>query len=110
MLTILGNRHRFCDGVTRRSFLTVGGTMLGGLSLAPLLRAEAQSGKGRSHKSVILIFLPGGPSHIDLFDLKPDAPPEIRGEFKPIRTSVPGVMISELLPRLARSMDKLAVI
>ncbi len=78
-----------------------------GLSLPQLLRAEAQSGTRRSHKAVIMIFLPGGPSHQDMFDLKMDAPSEIRGEFKPIPTNVPGIQISEHLPQLAQMMDKL---
>ncbi len=111
MLTILGEspaRH-FCDRVSRRGFLKIGSLALGGLSLAKLLRAEAAGG-GRGHKSVIMIFLPGGPPHQDMFDLKPDAPSEIRGEFKPIRTNVPGIEICEHLPRLAGMMDRLAPI
>ena len=101
---------RFCDGGTRRDFLKVGGMALGGLSLTGLLRAEAASGVVGSHKSVIMVFLPGGPPHQDTFDLKPDAPEGIRGEFKPIPTNVPGLEICEHLPRLARMMDKFAVI
>jgi hypothetical protein len=100
----------FCDGLSRRDFLTVGGSMVGGLSLSSLLRAEAQAGTGRSHKSLINIFLPGGPPHQDLWDLKPDAPDDIRGEFKPISTNVSGIQICELLPKLAAMMDKLAII
>ena len=99
MLTILGQKSRFCDGISRRNFLKIGGLGLGGLSLPQLLRAETQSGIRKSHKAVIMIFLPGGPSHQDMFDLKMDAPAEIRGPFKPIRTSVPGIQISEHLPR-----------
>ena len=110
MLTILGPRQRFCDGVSRRNFLKIGGLGLGGLSLAQLLRAEAVSGIGRSHKAVIMIFLPGGPSHQDMFDLKMDAPLEVRGEFRPIPTNVPGLQVCEHLPRLAKLMDKCAVI
>jgi hypothetical protein len=110
MLTILGPRQRFCDGVSRRNFLKIGGLGLGGLSLAQLLRAEAVSGIGRSHKAVIMIFLPGGPSHQDMFDLKMDAPLEVRGEFRPIPTNVPGLHVCEHLPRLAKLMDKCAVI
>jgi hypothetical protein len=78
--------------------------------LPELLRAEAQSGIGKSHKAVIMIFLPGGPSHQDMFDLKQDAPSEIRGEFKPINTKVPGIQICEHMPRIAAVMDKLTVI
>jgi len=113
MLTLFNKakgRGRFCDGVSRRDFLTVGGSLAGGLSLASLLRAEAQSSGGRTHKSLINIFLPGGPPHQDLWDLKPDAPDDIRGEFKPINTNVSGIQICELLPKLAGMMDKLAII
>lgn len=111
MLTISGTaRGRFCDGFSRRDFLRIGGLALGGLSLPQILRAEAQSGGGRSHKAVIMIFLPGGPSHQDTFDLKPDAPSGYRGVFNPIGTNVPGVQITEHLPRLARMMDKCTVI
>lgn len=96
------------DGVSRRAFLCAGS--LGGLSLASLLRAESQAGMAGSHKSAILIFLPGGPSHIDMYDLKPEAPVEIRGEFRPIATQVPGLEICEHLPRLAAGMERFAVI
>src|SRR6184192_1600605 len=88
MLTILGPKQRFCDGISRRNFLKIGALGLGGLSLPQLLQAESLSGIRRSHKAVIMIFLPGGPSHQDIFDLKMDAPSEIRGEFKPISTAV----------------------
>src|SRR5262249_8692972 len=81
-----------------------------GLSLPQLLRAESEAGIQRSHKSVIMVFLSGGPPHQDMVDLKPDAPAEIRGEFKPIRTSVPGISICEHLPGLARMADRLAII
>ena len=110
MLTILGQKSRFCDGVSRRNFLKIGGLGLGGLALPQLLQAESQAGIGRSHKAVIMIFLPGGPSHQDMFDLKMDAPSEIRGEFKPIRTAVPGIQICEHLPLIARRMDKFSII
>jgi hypothetical protein len=110
MLTILGRPYRLCDQLSRRSFLQIGGLALGGLSLPQVLRAEAQSGATRSHKAVIMIFLSGGPPHQDTFDLKMDAPVEIRGEFKPIRTRVPGLDICEHLPRMAALMDKLAII
>src|ERR1700747_2231526 len=100
MLTILGRAHRLCDRLSRRSFLQIGGLALGGLSLPQLLRAEAQAGIRSSHKAVIMIFLSGGPPHQDMFDLKPDAPAEVRGEFKPIHTSVPGIEICEHLPRI----------
>lgn len=110
MLTIYGNKSRFCDGVSRRNFLKIGSLALGGLTLPQLLRAEAQSGIRKSHKAVIMIFLPGGPSHQDMFDLKQDAPSEIRGEFKPISTKVPGIQICEHMPRIAEVMDKLTII
>jgi hypothetical protein len=110
MLTIYGNSSQFCDGVSRRNFLKIGSLCLGGLALPDLLRAESQSGIRKSHKAVIMIFLPGGPSHQDMFDLKLDAPAEIRGEFKPINTKVPGIQICEHMPRIAAVMDKLTVI
>ena len=102
--------RRFCDGVSRRNFIRVGALSLGGLALPQLLRAEQESGVGRSHKAVIMIYLPGGPPHQDTFDLKLDAPSEIRGEFRPISTNVDGLQICEYLPRMARICDKLAVI
>src|SRR3989454_11963666 len=110
MLTIYGSKSRFCAGIWRRNFLKIGSLVMGGLTLPELLRAEAASGIGKSHKAVIMIFLPGGPSHQDMFDLKQDAPSEIRGEFKPIDTKVPGIQICEHMPRIARIMDKLTVI
>ena len=114
MLTILGgsgsNRDRLCDGVSRRGFLKVGGMALGGLSLGQLLELEAAAGTGSSHKALINIYLPGGPSHIDLWDLKPDAPSEIRGEFRPIKTNVPGMEICELFPKLAKIADKFSIV
>jgi hypothetical protein len=94
----------------RRSFLQLGALGLGGLTLPNLLRAEAKAGVRSSHKSVILIYLVGGPPHQDMFDLKPDAPKEIAGPWKPISTNVTGITIGEGLPRLARIMDKLVVV
>ena len=112
MLTIHGrSQGRFCDGFSRRDFLRIGGLALGGLSLPEVLRARGGiRASRRSHKAVIMIFLPGGPSHQDMFDLKMDAPSEIRGEFKPIATNVPGIQITEHLPRLAQMMDKCTLI
>ena len=111
MLTIFGKRTpSFCDGVSRRDFLKVGALSLGGFSLPQLFAAESASGIRRSHKAVIMIFLPGGPSHQDMFDLKMDAPSEIRGEFTPISTKIPGIQICEHLPLIAKQMDKLAII
>lgn len=110
MLTIHGQKSRFCDGVSRRNFLKIGALGLGGLTLPELLQAELQMGIRRSHKAAIMIFLPGGPSHQDMFDLKMDAPKEVRGDFKPIPTKVPGIEICEHLPRIAAHMDKMAII
>ncbi len=116
MLTIPGPQPResgYCDGKSRRNFLRIGALGLGGMALPGLLRAEAAAGlrsASNSHKSVIMIFLPGGPSHQDMFDLKSDAPAEIRGEFRPLATNVPGIQISEHLPRLARLADKYSII
>ncbi|MFP6676478.1 MAG: DUF1501 domain-containing protein [Pirellulaceae bacterium] len=110
MLRIEGNPIRLCDGVSRRSFLQVGGLAVGGLALPQILRAQQQSGERSEHKAVIMIFLAGGPPHQDMLDLKPDAPSEVRGEFNPIATNVPGIQISELMPRVASMMDKFAVI
>jgi Protein of unknown function (DUF1501) len=113
MLNILGRPDRnrtHCDGLSRRGFLKIGGMAAGGLSLAQLLEAEAKAGVGSSHRAIINIFLPGGPSHLDMFDLKPEAPSEIRGEFMPIKTNVPGMEVCELFPRLATMADKFAII
>jgi hypothetical protein len=111
MLTILGPQQpRYCDRLSRRSFLRVGGLAMGGLTLPALLRAEEQSGKRLGQKSIIMVYLSGGLAHQDSFDLKPDAPQEIRGEFNPIDTCVPGIRICELLPKTAAIIDKLAVI
>ncbi len=114
MLTVFGKPHArggFCDGVNRRDFLTAGGTLFGGcLALPKLLAAEEQTGIRSSHRSVINVFLPGGPPHLDMWDLKPDAPSEVRGEFKPISTTVPGIQICELFPRIAKMMDRFAII
>jgi hypothetical protein len=121
MLTLWGpgGSDRYCDGRSRREFLRLGGLAMGGLSLRGLLQAEAQARgdgpggatvTGSSHKSVIMIYLTGGPAHQDTFDLKPGAPDGVRGEFKPIATRLPGVQICEHLPRIAGLMDKVAVI
>ena len=116
MLTILGpGSSGYCDGVTRRNFLKIGALGLGGLALPQLLRAQAQSAGTASparlgHKGVIMIFLPGGPAHPDMFDMKPDAPLEVRGPFRPIDTNVAGIQICEHLPKLAKMADKYAII
>jgi hypothetical protein len=108
MLTFFGPGQRYCDGISRRSFLHLGSLAVGGLALPQLLQAEQK--KGRSHRSVIMVYLSGGLAHQDTVDLKPFAPKEVRGEFKPIATNVPGIQIGELLPRLARCMNRLAII
>ncbi|MFO0927314.1 MAG: DUF1501 domain-containing protein [Gemmataceae bacterium] len=113
MLDVLGPTYRTCDGVSRRCFLRAGFLGLAGLSLADHLRAqEAVRAAGRPTKNtaVILLWLGGGPSHLDMYDLKPEAPAEFRGEFKPIRTNVPGIDVGEHLPLQARHMDKMAVV
>ena len=123
MLTLFGshtqkrgvNDSRFCDGSYRRNFLKIGALGFGGLTLSQLLRAQSEqqsAGKNSSdkNKSVIMVYLPGGPPHQDMYDLKMDAPSEIRGEFQPISTNVPGIQICEHLPRLAKITDKLAII
>lgn len=107
MLNILGQQHGgYCDRVSRRNFIKVGALGLGGLTLPQVLRAEKAAEKGNSHKAIIMIYLPGGPPHQDMYDLKMDAPSEVRGEFSPISTSVPGIRICEHLPRMASMADK----
>jgi uncharacterized protein (DUF1501 family) len=110
MFTLFGKPYRHCDGITRRHFLTAGALGLGGLTLADLLRAEAAAGIGISGKALINIHLDGGPPHLDTIDPKPDAPAEIRGEFRPIATRVPGLRLSELMPKVAGIADKFAFI
>ncbi len=111
MLTVMQrNASKYCDGVSRRSFLKIGAMGVAGLTLADLLRLEAEAGVGSSNKALINIFLAGGPSHTDMFDLKPDAPSEFRGEFSPIKTNVSGMEICELMPRLAKMADKYSLI
>lgn len=107
MLTIWGATQPFCDGITRRNFLRIGafGTAL---TLADMLRLQAATQSSR--KSAIMIYLPGGPSHMDMYDLKPEAAAEFRGEFNPIATNVPGVQICEHFPLQAKMWDKLAVV
>ena len=102
-----GRTQRFCDGLPRRDFLRLG---LGGLTLSTLMRHEARSATPARKKSVIYIILDGGPSHIDMYDLKPDAPAEYRGPFRPIATKLPGVRICEHMPMQARIMDRLALL
>jgi hypothetical protein len=108
---VFGNGARCCDGVSRRDFLRVGALGGLGLTLPHLLQSEARAGHAKARaKSVLLVFLGGGLSHHDSFDLKPDAPPEIRGRYKPIASSVPAVQVGELLPLTARQMHRLTLV
>lgn len=113
MLTIHGRKTRYCDGVTRRSFMKIGGLSMGavgGMNLASILRAGEVSPRKSNHKAVINIFLGGGPPHQDMWDIKTEAPVEIRGEFSPINTAVPGLQIGECFPKIAAMMDKFVAI
>jgi uncharacterized protein (DUF1501 family) len=115
MLSIPGRPGMTCDGFSRRELLRVGGAALLGLSLPEFLSWKAQAASTKMEtkaraKSVILLFLQGGPSHIDIWDPKPDAPSNIRGEFKPIKTKVDGIQVSETMPMLAEQMDKVTLI
>jgi len=112
MLTILGHKQRFCDGLSRRGFLKIGTFGLGAVSLGltDILRAETRAGVTSSNKSVINVFLGGGPPHQDMWEIKTEAPNEIRGEFKPIDTKVNGIQICEVFPKIAAMMDKCVVI
>ena len=110
MFSFYGGSQRYCDGVSRRSFLKVGALGVGGLTLGNLLRAESLAGEKATGKSLINIYLGGGPTHMDTFDLKPNAPKEFRGEFRPIATNAPGLEICELMTHLATVGDKFSVI
>jgi len=111
MLTLFGGRNRFCSGISRRELLRVGGLGIAGLTLSDLFRLRAASAADATRaKNVIMINLPGGPSHLDMFDPKPDAPAEIRGEFKAIDTKVTGLQFCELLPKMAGMADRLTVL
>jgi hypothetical protein len=111
MLTVSGRRQRYCAGWSRRDFLRIGGFGVAGLTLADLLRLEAHAGTpGSRGRSIIYVVLGGGPSHIDMWDLKPSAPVEYRGPFQPISTRVSGVDICECMPRQAAMMDRTALI
>ncbi len=112
MLTFRGSKHALCDGLSRRDFLKVGALGVGGLTLADLLRLRASGAVAseKRRKAIIMVYLNGGPSHMDLYDMKPDAPVEYRGEFKPMKTNVLGMDICELMPMQAKIADKLAII
>ncbi|HEV3417388.1 MAG TPA: DUF1501 domain-containing protein, partial [Pirellulales bacterium] len=111
-----GGSKRYCDGLTRRSFVQLGVAGMASVGLSQVLRAQARSaptaprGATGSKKSVILIWLDGGPSHLDLYDLKPEAASEIRGIWKPIRTNVAGFDITELFPKQAQIADKFSIV
>ena len=122
MISIPGQYGATCDGFPRREFLRVGGAGLAGLSLANILQLQARQAPGTGPapgqpkngwgqaKSVIILYLQGGPSHIDIWDPKPDAPSNVRGDFKPIRSVVPGIQLSEVMPNLAKHIDKATLI
>ena len=113
MLELKGPGYKFCDGVTRRDVMKIGFLGATGLTLADLLdieAAQAAAGKPvRKHRSVILIWNHGGPPHLDMLDMKPGAPSEYRGPYKPIKTNIPGIEITERMPRTAKVMDKIAI-
>jgi hypothetical protein len=113
MITLWGSKQGYCDGLSRRNFLKIG-AFGAGLSLTDMLRvraqAQSQGAAPTRFKSAIMVYLGGGPSHMDMWDLKPDAPAEFRGEFRPVATNVPGVQICEHFPMQARMWDKLACI
>src|SRR6187455_1619474 len=109
----LGSTRRYCDGRSRRSFLQVGLAGLGAASLGHILRAKEASAAavgGKKDTSVILLWLDGGPGHMDMYDMKPEAPPEYRGIWRPIKTNVPGMEVTELYPLQANCADKFSVV
>ncbi len=112
MLSITGPTSRYCDGLSRRSFLKIGALSFGAttFTLADVFRAEARQSTSSPQKAIINIYLGGGPSHQDMWEIKTEAPSEIRGEFRPIATNVPGIQICEVFPRIASIMDRCVVI
>src|SRR6478735_1221624 len=106
----LGSTGRYCDGVNRRSFLQLGVAGMAAVGMPELLRAKAQSPTSSKNSSVILIWLDGGPGHMDMYDMKPDPPAEYRGLWKPIRSKVPGFDVTELYPKQAKITDKFSVV
>ena len=109
-VTTSENLARRCDGISRRDFVRVGSLSAFGVALGHWFSARTAPAAARQPKSCILIWLDGGPSHLDTFDLKPHAPAEVRGPFQPISTTVPGIEVSELLPRIAQQMQHVALI
>src|SRR5205085_57608 len=109
MLNLCTNGPRLCDKLTRREMLQVGGLGALGLSLPTLLQAQTGPSRGSARRCIVL-FLMGGPPQHSTWDPKPDATPDVRGPFGPIATNVPGIQISELMPRLAQQMDKIALL
>src|SRR4051794_25258060 len=112
MLNVGSEKLPLCPGhgPTRRSFLQLGTAGMAGMALPNLLRLEAAGGTGGRIRNCITLFLVGSPGHIDTWDMKPDAPTEVRGKFRPTRTDVPGVQICEHFPLMARMMKKVALI
>src|SRR5690349_2609696 len=115
MLRVLGSPKRLCDGLSRRDMLQVGGAAFGGLGLSHLLQAGASAtsppdGSFGRAKHCIVLFLYGSPSQIETFDMKPDAPSQVRGTMQPIASSLPGLDVCEHLPHLAQVMDRTTVI
>ncbi len=110
MFRITGNSVKHCDGVSRRDFLTAGAAGMVGLTLADMLRLEAQAGIGSSNKAIVNIHLDGGPPQMDTIDMKPNAPTETRGIFQPISTSMPGFQVCELMPQIAAHADQFAFV
>ena len=109
MFTMFGRKHQYCDGISRRTFLRAGFLGLGSLSLADLFRLRAEAATG-TDTAVILVFLAGGPSHLETYDMKPAAPDGIRGPFRPVATTVPGIEVCEHLPLHARLAHRFTLI
>jgi hypothetical protein len=110
MITIGQGSVRLCSGVSRREFLLAGGVGLGAMGISMAELSAREPARGRSDRAVILLMLVGGPSQLETWDPKPEAPPEVRGPFGSIATRVPGVRISEHLPRLAARMDRVTLV
>src|SRR5262245_15195113 len=111
MIGLNGSGSRLCDGLSRRTFLEVGGLGLAGLSLPSMLKGRETTRAARPRaKSCIQLFMWGGPSQLETFDLKPNAPEGVRGIFKQIATKTPGIQICEHLPKLAQMTDRYAIL